>query len=88
MNTVDRIALTFVVCAVLLGCLIAFAGEGGCGRKKCYTIEIEFTDGTKRTVQFESIERPKVTDEGCMYDHSKKSWICGCRDIQYKECSK
>lgn len=55
-------------------------------KKVCYTIEVEFTDGSNRTVQFESIERSKVTDEGCMYDHSKKSWICGCRDIQYKEC--
>jgi len=56
--------------------------------KTCYTVEVEFTDGSKRTVQFESIERPKVTDEGCMYDHSKKSWICGCRDIQYKDYDK
>ena len=56
-------------------------------KKTCYSIEIEFTDGTKRTVQWDSPERPKVTDEGCLYDHSKKSWICGCRDIQFTECN-
>lgn len=86
MDIRTKLMLYFVVCTFL------FWITGGIDvfkdKKVCYSIEIEFTDGTKRTVQFESIERPKVTDEGCMYDHSKKSWICGCRDIQYKECSK
>jgi len=54
----------------------------------CYSVEIEFTDGTKRTVQFESIDPPKVIKNGCLYDYSKKSWICGVRDMSYKICSK
>ena len=85
MENADKFAISLVVVVVLIALSFFFGKDD---LKTCYSIEIEFTDGTKRTVQFESIDRPKVTDEGCMYDHSKKSWICGCRDIQYKECSK
>lgn len=85
MDTTDKVVLSIVIFCLLIGSLIiAFKVD----TTKRYSIEIEFTDGTKRTVQFESIERPKVTDGGCLYDHSKKSWICGCRDIQYTECNK
>lgn len=83
MDTIDKVVIAFVICAVLLGGFAASRERV----TKCYQIEIEFTDGTKRTVQWDSPERPKVTDEGCLYDHSKKSWICGCRDIQFTECN-
>ena len=52
---------------------------------KKYQVDIEFTDGSKRTIFFESENRPKVEKNGCVYDYGKKSYVCGCRCIEYKE---
>jgi len=78
------VPIAMVLLIMLLNALIEYTKIG----PQTFQVEIEFTDGTKRTIQFESEEKPKVTDEGCLYDYSKRSWICGVRDMSYKICSK
>lgn len=85
LNKIDM--AVFVLWVVILFCMILIICLAWAKNHTCYNVEIEFTDGTKRTIQFKSEERPKVTRDGCVYDYSKKSWICGCRDIQYMECN-
>lgn len=85
MEITEKIASSVLAIIAVVGLAIAFVEP----EKKVYSVEIEFTDGSKRTVQFESpSDAPKIESTGCLYNYSTKSWICGCRDIKYSKISK
>lgn len=50
-----------------------------------YEVKVTYTTGQRDTITMIQPHHPKVEKNGCLYDYSERTYICGVRKIVVRE---
>ena len=68
--------LIFIASIILFGCQ---------EENRKYRVLITYTTGQRDTMTMITPHHPKVEKNGCLYDYSERTYICGVRKIYVRE---
>lgn len=79
--------MTYLATQILILLIFMFALSGCSEGDRMYEVKITYTTGQKDILTIISPHHPKVEKNGCLYDYSERTYICGVRRIAVREIS-